>query len=134
MVCSLELCISCSISTPEVTLVEACLLPTSAHFSRYRLSSTFPRSASVVISNLQPFKHLQPLQTFQYTDGRGTNCTNTTNSPATNFFAETYSLGSRCVEHGRQWTWRTAIQTATPTMYGAGCYQVRLSAKWKQLP
>ena len=63
-------------------------------------------------------------QAFDYQDGRGTNCTDTNNSPSTNFFAETYALGSRCVEHGRQWTWTSGRQTATPTTYGGGCYQV----------
>ena len=94
------------------------------------LSCTFPGgghlcttlTTPVVISDLN-FIYLSA-QTFQYSDGRGTNCTNTTNSPATNFFAETYALGSRCVEQGQQWTWSTVTQTATPTTYGAGCYQV----------
>jgi len=67
-------------------------------------------------------------QAFDYQDGRGTNCTDTTNSPSTNFFAETYASGSRCVEHGRQWTWTSGRQTATPTTYGGGCYQYECSA------
>ena len=129
-----------SISTLELTLevtlrlllVGACLLPTSVHFSRYT-KMYFPRgrtslhytehSSCHFRSSLLNFIYLSA-QTFQYTDGRGTNCTNTTNSPSTNFFAETYALGSRCVEQGRQWTWSTATQIATPTTYGAGCYQV----------
>jgi len=36
-----------------------------------------------------------------------------------NSFTETYGVGSRCLEHGRQWS-----RTYTAQLWGAGCYQV----------
>ena len=55
-------------------------------------------------------------------------CNQQTDLPTPNLFAETYSPGSRCIEHGRQW-FQTSETNTTSAEYGGGCYKVWLTIK-----
>ena len=56
-------------------------------------------------------------------------CNQQTDLPTPNLFAETYSPGSRCIEHGRQWFQTTSETNTTSAEYGGGCYKVWLTIK-----
>lgn len=55
---------------------------------------------------------------------RGTTCTISENSPASNknYALETYGSASKCVEHGRHWIAKNGLITRTMLDWGSGCY------------
>ena len=62
---------------------------------------------------------------FQLLTGISQMCNRVEDQPQnSNFRAETYGPGSRCIEHGRQWTENGVSPPGS--MYGGGCYQVWL--------
>lgn len=56
---------------------------------------------------------------------RGTTCTVAENSPTKdkNYALETYTLGSKCIQHGRHWTAKRGLLTRTMLDWGSGCYK-----------
>ncbi|XP_011406415.2 PREDICTED: leishmanolysin-like peptidase [Amphimedon queenslandica] len=68
---------------------------------------------------------------FSYTSGRDTQCSNPSNQPPDNqdIAAETYGPGSKCFNHANQWTLGTNIG---PLM-DSGCYKCSCNGDWSSL-
>jgi hypothetical protein len=60
---------------------------------------------------------------FFFDDSRGTTCSVEANLPPSNLLLQAYGTGSRCLNHGRQWT----VNGQSITLSGGGCYEVSLS-------
>ena len=109
----------CSFLMKVLMLEDRWLSLTTAHSSR-----------CVVLDSLLP--HLLAVahcvccssQVFQFVDGRGTECSVTSNTPPSNLAAETYTSASRCFEQGQEWTRTSRGTTSTPGIWGSGCYEV----------